>query len=115
MASISDAPPAATARRVRSRRSNGALTAVVASAVFLTGACNAKPMTLLWQDTSDNEEGFRIYRVNGNDKQLIAQVGPNITRYVDKDAPPGACYIVTAFNAAGESPATNSVCQKAVR
>jgi hypothetical protein len=74
-------------------------------------ACNARPMTLSWQDTSENEEGFRIYRIANNEKKLIAQVGPNVTQYVDKNAPADACYIVTAFNAAGESKATNSACK----
>jgi hypothetical protein len=78
----------------------------------LTLACMAKPMTLSWQDTSENEEGFRIYRVINNEKQFVAQVGPNVTQYADADAPLGACYVVTAFNAAGESPATNSACKQ---
>ena len=73
-------------------------------------ACNAKQMNLSWQDTSENEDGFRIYRIAGNEKEFIAQVGPNVTQYVDKDAPQGACYIVTAFNAAGETASDNSVC-----
>jgi len=74
-------------------------------------ACNASPMTLSWQDTSENEEGFRIYRIANHEKKLIAEVGPNVTQYIDKNAPAGACYIVTAFNAAGESAATDSACK----
>jgi len=68
-------------------------------------------MTLSWQDTSENEDGFRIYRVTNAQKVLIAEVGPNVTQYVDKNAPGQACYIVTAFNAAGESNTSNSACQ----
>ena len=81
-------------------------------AVMLSvNACSARPMTLSWQDSSENEDGFRIYRIANNEKRLIAQVGPDVTQYTDKDAPQGACYIVTAFNAAGESASTNSACK----
>jgi hypothetical protein len=80
--------------------------------VFLSLACNARPMTLSWQDTSETEDGFRIYRIANNEKKIIAEVGPNVTHYTDTQAPPGSCYIVTAFNATGESTATNSACRQ---
>lgn len=83
----------------------------VLSALLFTVACNTSAMTLSWQDTSENEDGFRIYRIANNHKTFIAEVGPNVTQYVDKNAPRGACYIVTAFNAAGESSTSNSACQ----
>jgi hypothetical protein len=92
-------------------RSGWTGTLLISLPMLLLNACNANPMTLSWQDTSENEDGFRIYRVANNEKQFIAQVGPNVTQYIDKDAPYGACYIVTAFNAAGESAATNSACK----
>ena len=89
------------------------ITFVSLSLVALLGsACNTRSMTLSWQDTSENEDGFRIYRIASNEKKIIAEVGPNITQYTDPNAPPGACYIVTAFNAAGESDATNSACRQ---
>jgi hypothetical protein len=78
--------------------------------LFLMVACNAQSMTLSWQDTSENEDGFRIYRIEKNQKHLIAEVGRNVTQYVDKNASPDACYVVTAFNAAGESTTSNSAC-----
>ena len=74
--------------------------------------CSAKSMTLSWQDTSENEDGFRIYRITGDHKTVIAEVGPNVTRYVDKDAPHNACYLVAAFNAAGESTPAGSACMQ---
>jgi hypothetical protein len=80
------------------------------AALFILAACNAGPKTLSWEDTSENEDGFRIYRVADHEKKMIAEVGPDVTHYVDRNAPPGSCYIVTAFNTAGESPATNSAC-----
>ena len=79
---------------------------------FLLVCCSTKRMTIAWQDTSENEQGFRVYRITSQQKTVIAEVGPNITQYTDSDAPPDACYIVTAFNAAGESAATNSACRQ---
>jgi hypothetical protein len=67
---------------------------------------------LAWQDTSQNEKGFRIYRVVGGEKRLIGEVGPNVTNFVDHGAPAGSCYVVTAFNDEGESPPTSIVCGK---
>jgi hypothetical protein len=97
--------------RTKSLYSGRAVTLLLSAVGLFTLACNAKAMTLSWQDTSENEDGFKIYRIANNEKKFIAQVGPNITQYIDKDAPPGACYIVTAFNAAGESPSTSSACK----
>ncbi|HEX2698148.1 MAG TPA: SH3 domain-containing protein [Anaerolineales bacterium] len=56
-------------------------------------------VTLTWVDVS-NEKGYRLYR-NG---KLIAEVGPNITKYVD--SPPKGQdfeYQLAAFNENGES------------
>ena len=80
--------------------------------MFLLLACGTSSMTITWEDTSANEQGFRIYRISNQQKIVLAEVGPNVTQYTDKDAPPDACYVVTAFNAAGESLATNSVCRQ---
>jgi hypothetical protein len=69
-----------------------------------------KTANLSWNNNSSNAEGFRVYRITGKQKTKIAELESNVTAYVDKDAPPKACYVVTAFNAAGESPATSQVC-----
>jgi len=69
-----------------------------------------KTAHLSWKDNSANESGFRIYRITGNQKIKIAELGPDITTYIDKDAPPKACYLVVAFNSAGESPPTSKAC-----
>lgn len=69
-----------------------------------------KTANLSWKDNSGNEDGFRIYRITGNQKIKIAELGPNTTTYIDKDAPPKACYLVVAFNSAGESSATTKAC-----
>jgi hypothetical protein len=86
-----------------------ALTTPVAS----TGSHSApskKTAHLSWNNNSPNADGFRIYRITGSQKIKIAELRPNITSYIDKDAPPKACYVVTAFNSAGESPPTSQVC-----
>jgi hypothetical protein len=85
---------------------------IAAGAGFYFPGCSAKSMTLSWQDTSENEDGFRIYRITNDQKKIIAEVGPNVTRYVDKEAPRNSCYVVTAFNAAGESDPTGSACRQ---
>jgi serine protease len=91
-------------------RSKRSMTLAALSAAVCVFACNATARTLSWEDTSQNEEGFRIYRVVGKDRKIIAEVGPNVTQYVDRNAPPNACYIITAFNAVGESSPSNFVC-----
>jgi len=73
-------------------------------------ACGKRTAHLKWEDTSDNEEGFRIYRITSKDTKKIAEVGPNVTTYTDKDAFAGACYVVSAFNSAGESSPSNTSC-----
>ncbi|HEX9786405.1 MAG TPA: hypothetical protein VGB09_00190 [Candidatus Binatia bacterium] len=88
------------------------LSSIAAGAGFYFPGCNAQSMTLFWQDTSENEDGFRIYRITEIEKKIIAEVGPNVTRYVDRNAPRKACYVVTAFNAAGESVPTGSACRQ---
>ena len=69
-----------------------------------------KTAHLSWKDKSGNETGFRIYRITGNQKVKIAELGPNTTTYIDKDAPPKACYLVVSFNSAGESSPTSKAC-----
>jgi hypothetical protein len=92
------------------RRSKRSITLAAISAAVCIFACNATTRTLSWEDTSQNEEGFRIYRVVGKDRKIIAEVGPNVTQYVDRNAPPNSCYIIPAFNAVGESSPSNFVC-----
>jgi CSLREA domain-containing protein len=66
------------------------------------GECTAKIFTvnLIWIDSSDNEDGFHIYR-NGS---LIATVGPGTTSYTDHPPYGGPyTYGLEAFNEAGAS------------
>lgn len=66
------------------------------------GVCNSNGymVQLIWQDQSDNEDGYRVYR----DGSLIAKLGPNSESYTDE--PPGSgpyTYGVEAFNQSGSS------------
>lgn len=69
-----------------------------------------KTARLSWKDNSDGEDGFRVYRLVGNKISKIAELGPNTTNFVDKAAPPKACYLVVAFNSAGESAPSAKAC-----
>jgi hypothetical protein len=73
-------------------------------------ACGKRTAHLKWEDTSDNEDGFRIYRITAKNTTKIAEVGANVTTYVDKDALAGVCYAVSAYNSAGESFPSNTSC-----
>jgi hypothetical protein len=79
---------------------------------FSLFACGKRSAHLKWEDTSDDEEGFRIYRVTPKGKSKLGEVGANVTNYVDKDSMREGCYLVTAFNAAGESSPSNAACLK---
>jgi len=63
-----------------------------------------------WQDNSDNETGFYIYR----DGSKLDSVGANVTCYDDTSATPGTTYeyCVTAYNSYGES---DSCCDSGTR
>ncbi len=62
---------------------------------------NASSVTIKWEDTSDDESGFEIYR---NDL-LIATVPANTTTYTDNNVSGGEEYLYTvkAVNEAGKS------------
>jgi hypothetical protein len=68
-------------------------------------------VALWWQDNSDNEEGFRIYRRRLDildTPALAGSTGANETEFTDEETMCGATYqyTVASFNALGESPAT---------
>jgi fibronectin type 3 domain-containing protein len=60
---------------------------------------------LTWSDTSANELGFRIYRLEGSNYMQISYVAANTVEYLDDLLTPGTTYSyrVTAYNGAGES------------
>jgi len=65
-----------------------------------------------WNDNSDNETGFRVYRhMRATNWAPVAQIGTNITTFMDYDVAHSTTYfyIVTAFNEAGESRYSNEL------
>lgn len=67
-------------------------------------------VTLQWQDNSADETGFGIQAASSCIGTFadIAKVGANVTTFTDSNATPGKCYRVYAFNAAGNSPFSNT-------
>ncbi|MEK7500928.1 MAG: LamG-like jellyroll fold domain-containing protein [Patescibacteria group bacterium] len=68
-------------------------------------------LTLKWQDKSDNEQAFHIYRRSGGGSWLLlAQVEANTKTYPDTNIPdtePSYEYKVNAINSAGSSTDSN--------
>lgn len=75
---------------------------------FFVTPMSSSNIRLNWEDGSDNENGFNIYR-NG---QLVGRVGKNQTTYLDRnlDSDTTYCYRVTSFNTEGESELTPQQC-----
>jgi hypothetical protein len=74
------------------------------------------PVTLTWQDNSNNEEGFGIEMLSpgGADFTEIGTVGPNILEYkltLSGNYGDMFCFRVFAFNATADSPDSNVACQ----
>lgn len=65
---------------------------------------------LTWQDNSNNEQGFKIYRKSGNFFYYFRSVGANVTTYWDMELPPSQLfnYRVRAYNQDGTSPWSNA-------
>ena len=69
-------------------------------------AVSSSQIDLSWQDNSDNEDGFRIYRSDTGAEgtfSLIATVGADVETYSDTDLGSTYYYRVRAFNAVGDS------------
>jgi hypothetical protein len=96
------------------RKTAGLLTILILTAVKFGEAQQAtnlpRSVKLHWEDTSDNENGFRIYRITPKGRTKIAEVRANVTTYTDKSPASRPCYVVTAFNSAGESDPSNVSC-----
>jgi len=72
---------------------------------------NDQSIQLTWSDNCNFELGYRLERSNGGDFTLIAEVGENITEFIDADLTLDAnySYRVKAFTELNESEFTNSV------
>lgn len=75
-------------------------------------AVSSSQIQLTWQDNSTNENGFRIERnINGQQWQEIQVTGANTTSFLDTSPViiANILYRVRAFNAAGNSPYSNTI------
>ena len=83
-----------------------------AGVVLCLGAAEARPVTLSWNDNSDNESGFKIERSTDNINFVeIAVVGENVTEYEDTSALEVGqfyAYRIRAFNEHGNSGYANT-------
>ena len=71
---------------------------------------------LTWQDNSNNEQGFKIYRKSGSNWYQIATVAHNVTKFYDIELPCGTLfsYRVRAYNAGGNSSYSNIASAKTI-
>ena len=75
----------------------------------ISGGCGG---SLIWQDNSDNETGFKIERraSDSGEWEVVLQVPPDSTSYVDQGRCGGYCYRVAAVGATGISDYSNEAC-----
>lgn len=63
-------------------------------------------VNLAWQDNSDNEDGFKVFRTSGGTTYYeITDIGVNRTSYSDASVSSGSAYwyYITAYNSAGSA------------
>jgi alpha-tubulin suppressor-like RCC1 family protein len=68
-------------------------------------ALSPSEISLSWQDNSNNEDGFEIWRsIDDSNFQLLTTVGLNVTSYSDANVSPITTYYyrVSAFNTIGD-------------
>jgi hypothetical protein len=85
---------------------------LLAAIMFTTTTLFGADLVLQWQDNSDNEDGFEIWRQqNGGEWLLIAATNADDATFTDGVIPIGTtlAYKVRAWNQFGESDWTNIV------
>lgn len=82
-----------------------------APAELWQSATTKTSFTLNWQDNSNNEDGFHLYRWNSETDWTLSETAPaNSTTYtVQTTCEDGAYYKVVAFNEVGESGESNFI------
>ena len=87
---------------------------VVIAFITWSEPSNASQLTLNWTDNSDNEDGFKIERKQGQTGTFtqISTVGAGTSSYTDSNLATETtyCYQVRAFNGAGDSAYSNEDC-----
>lgn len=59
-------------------------------------------VSLSWQDKSDNEEGFLLYKTAAGEWEVAAKLNANVTTYTDKTIKPNTKYFYILYAYAGE-------------
>ncbi len=93
-------------RRLYSAGNGGGGPRGPAAPTGLTGELRGATVRLTWEDESQDETGFRIYRsTNGSAFAQLAEVDPDVTAFIDDDIAPATVYDyrLVSFNAKGES------------
>jgi Calcineurin-like phosphoesterase/Fibronectin type III domain len=75
-------------------------------------AVSSKQIDISWADNSANEDGFKLYRsADGVNFSRTATLGPGVTSYSDTGRAASTTYFyrVLAYNASGNSAASNTV------
>jgi fibronectin type 3 domain-containing protein len=87
----------------------GGSTLPAAPSGLSASALSTSSIRFSWQDNSNNETGFLVYRWTGSVWQQIATVGTNMTSYTNSGLASGTTYYysVCAVNSAGTSCASN--------
>ncbi len=76
---------------------------------LIATAISSSQIDLTWQDNSDNEQGFRIWRYNPDEGSVMIEVGAETGSYRDTSLSPNTeySYNMLAFNSGGVSEYSN--------
>ncbi|MGH7830541.1 MAG: family 16 glycoside hydrolase [Candidatus Binatia bacterium] len=85
------------------------------AAIAWPAEIEAGSLRLTWSDTSTNEAGFKVERLNGSSFSQIGTVGANVTSYTNSGLTSGVtyCYRVRAYSSGGTSAPSNQACGNA--
>jgi 3-keto-disaccharide hydrolase len=91
------------------------ISALIIATLTWSDKLKAASIYLTWEDTSADEDGFKIDRLVAGLVDTTLTVPANATSYTDSAVTAGTvyCYRVEAFNSAGDSVPSNQVCAMA--